>query len=156
LLSEKYQSAKEKAEQCIDLNPSLTKCYWKKALAHIYLGELEEADKNIAISIKMGYNIDVAKLLLQRQRAYIKLLETIGDKDENQELFIEIYKRLAEIYRGLIAHVDPESFQYHASLAYIYKELGEYDKARKQAMIVLELSPESKENIEEFLRTLPR
>ena len=156
-LSGKYQTAKEKAEQCINLNPNLILCWWKKALAHIYLNELEQADESIAISIKMGYDINSAKLCFQQQRAYIKLLETIeNDKDKNQELFIEIYKRLANIYIGLIMYVDAENFQYHASLAYVYRELGEYDKAMKEAMIVLELSPESKPNIDAFLESLPK
>ncbi len=150
-LSGNYQGVKLKAEQCINLNPKLTHCWWKKALAHIYLGELEQADENIAISIKMKYNINSGKSLVQLQQAYIKALETIEDiKDK-----IECYQRLADVYERLIIHVNPENFQYHASLAYIYRELGEYDKAREQAMIVLELSPESRQNIEDFLKTLP-
>ena len=115
------------------------------------MGEFEQADKNIAIAIEKGLNPNSGESLSQLQKAYIKALETIKDTEDK----IECYERLADVFRKLIVHIDSENFQYHASLAYVYKELGEYDKAREEAMIVLELSPESKQAIEEFLRTLP-
>jgi len=153
LLTGEYQKTKEKAQKCLDLNPDNNLCWWQKALANIYLGEFEQADKNIAIAIEKGLNPNSGESLSQLQKAYIKALETIEDK--NKELYIECYERLADVFRKLILHIDSENFQYHASLAYVYKELGEYDKAREEAMIVLELSPESKLNIDEFLKTLP-
>jgi len=149
-LSGKYQEGKEKAEKCINLNPNLIDCYWKKALAHIYLAEFEQADKTITIAVKKGHNPNSKKSLIQLQRAYIKALETIEDK----ELYIECYKRLADIYKELIS-IDSKNFQYHASLAYVYRELGEYDKARKEALIVIELSPDLKEEVNKFLISLP-
>jgi len=151
LLTGEYQKTKEKAQKCLDLNPDNNLCWWQKALANIYLGEFEQADKNIAIAIEKGLNPNSGESLSQLQKAYIKALETIKDTEDK----IECYERLADVFRKLIVHIDSENFQYHASLAYVYKELGEYDKAREEAMIVLELSPESKQAIEEFLRTLP-
>ncbi len=153
-ISGKYQTAKEKAEQCINLNPKLAHCWWKKALAHIYLNELEQADENMAISIKMGHNINSDKNLFKLQRAYMKLFESIENEDKNEELFIEIYKRLADVYDRLIAWADPESFQYHASLSYIYKEIGEYDKARDRALNIVRLFPDLLGDAEEFFKSI--
>jgi len=146
-LSENYQGAKEKAEQCINLNPKLVNCWWKKALAHIYLGELEQSDKTIAIAIEKGHEPYTKKSLIQLQQTYIKALETIEDK-------IECYKRLAHVYQRLIGHVDSENFQYHASLAYIYKELEEYDKTREQTLKIVKLFPDLLGDAEEFFKSI--
>ena len=51
--------------------------------------------------------------------------------------------------------LDPTNPQYRATLAFLYKELGEFEKAREQALEVLRLAPENKGQVEEFLRTLP-
>jgi protein involved in temperature-dependent protein secretion len=64
------------------------------------------------------------------------------------------YEILRDLYIEQIK-LSPRNFQYHASLAYAHSILGEYDKAREQAAIVLELSPESRDNVEAFLKTLP-
>ena len=154
-LFEDYQAAKEKTEQCINLNPNLSYCWWKKAIAHIYLKEFEQADKTIKIAHEKGHSSISKQSLLQLQKTYVAVLKTIEDKDKNKELYIECHKKLADVYEKLI-YIDYWNFQYHASLAYIYKEIGEYDKAREQAMIVLQISPESKPNIDAFLNTLPK
>lgn len=147
LLFKEYQSAKEKSEECINLIPNSASCWWKKALANIYLGETEQAKEDIKTAAQKGYDIESKKSYSQLVSAYAQLAEATKK--------IEHFKPLVDIYQKLISF-EPDNFQYHASLAYVYKILGEYDKAKKEAMIVLKLSPESKPNIDEFLRTLPR
>ena len=72
-------------------------------------------------------------------------------KDTNDKKYYEILK---DLYIEQIK-LRPGNFQTHASLAYAYSVLGEYDKAREQAAMVLELSPESKDNVKAFLDSLP-
>jgi len=67
---------------------------------------------------------------------------------------LQNYNELISIFQYLIEK-NPNNFQYHASLAYAYKLTGNYELARKEAMIVIELSPESKEITEQFLKSLP-
>ncbi|MBZ9572254.1 O-antigen ligase family protein [Patescibacteria group bacterium] len=145
LLTDEYQKAKEKAQQCIDLNPEMAKCWWLKGLAHRYAGEEKEARENIEKAVEKGYDINSKSSLLQLATVYGKMVESSGD--------LKYYQILSDTYQKLI-NIEPKNFQYHASLAYIYKMLGDYEKARQEAEIVLKLSPESKENVEEFLRSL--
>jgi tetratricopeptide (TPR) repeat protein len=79
--------------------------------------------------------------------------EILADKLD-ADIALGNYKELVSVYKYLIEK-NPGNFQYHASLAFAYKLTGDYANARKEAMIVLQLSPESKPNIEEFLETLP-
>ena len=57
-------------------------------------------------------------------------------------------------YESLIS-LNPENIQYYATLAAVYKETGDYKNARKTALKVIELSPESKDEVNAFLNTLP-
>jgi Flp pilus assembly protein TadD len=58
------------------------------------------------------------------------------------------------VFEKLIA-INQNNPQYRSSLAYFYRQTGQYEKARIQALKVLELSPESKPNVDAFLKTLP-
>lgn len=138
IVSENYQLMKEKSQKCISLNQKLADCYWYQGLAKIYLGDFKEGNINIEIARKKGYNATSLISLLQLATAYNL------HKD---------YKALAEIYQELI-NKNPKEVQYHATLAFIYAELGEYKKAREEALKVLELQPEARANVEEFLRSL--
>jgi O-antigen ligase len=72
----------------------------------------------------------------------------------NTDIALENYENLILDYKYLIEQ-DPNNFQHHASLAYAYKITGDYANAKKEAQEVLRLSPESKPNVDAFLRTLP-
>lgn len=146
LINRNYQEAKQKAEQCIEYAPENGDCWWGKALALSGLNELEEASECMEIAASKGYQIEAVNALNQLVKLYSNLA-----KDTNE---IKYYEALVGFYQKLIK-LDYNNFQYHASLAYAYKMVGEYDKAREEAMIVMELSPESRQNVEEFLKTLP-
>ena len=138
IASGKYQIAKEKAQKCIDVNPNLSDCYWLMGLTQGYLENFEEFNSFIALAQKKGYNINSKESLSQLINVYIKT---------------ENYQGLAETYSKLIS-IEPKNAQFHAYLAVVYKELGEIEKAKKEALKVLELQPEAKAEIEEFLRSL--
>ncbi|MBL7156479.1 MAG: O-antigen ligase family protein [Candidatus Pacebacteria bacterium] len=147
LLSEKYQTAKEKAEQCINLNPKFAYCSWLKALSNIYLHEFEQADKDIATAIEKGHDHDSSKSLFQLHKAYLTALES----SPNKEFDMKCYEKLAEVYKNLTLYTDPNNIQYYISLAEIYKILGRYIEAREQAILIVRHSKESQEKVKEFL-----
>jgi len=134
-----YKNAQDYSEKCITLNPNLGDCYWYLALSKIYLKDTDGAQKDIQAASDKKYNINSKVSLGDLSNAY----GSISD-----------YQDLVPIYEKLIA-IDTNFAQYHSSLAFFYKELGEYDKARQEALKVLQLSPESKQNVDDFLKTLP-
>jgi len=66
---------------------------------------------------------------------------------------VENYAGLAETYPKLI-EIEPDNAQYYASLAFVYKELGQIKEAKKTALKIIELFPEHQQAAEEFLQTL--
>jgi len=139
LVSGEFQKMKEKSQKCIEVNPKLVECYWFKGLSEIALGNFGEGKKNIEIAEEKRYASNTLLALTQ--------LAKVHGTAKN-------YQELVEIYLQLIS-INPEEPQYHASLAFVYKELGEFEKAKKEAQIILELAPEFKEEVETFLRELP-
>lgn len=142
-----FENADKRIDQCISINPKFGDCWWLKALIYINQGKIEEGTEYMEIAEQKGTNLNDKKTLNQLLKVYIRLVK-------EKEGF-KYYRTIADIYEKLI-ELDYENFQYHASLAFTYKTLGEYDKAREQAMIVIELSPESKVNVDAFLKTLPQ
>ena len=134
----KYEESAEKAKKCLELNPRIAACWWYQGIAQIYTGEMEEARENILIAKQKGYPINSEKSLLELADAH--------SKDEN-------YAELEKIYILLTKH-SPENFQYHASLSYVYKMRGKIEKAKAQALRVLEISPELEKDINEFIKSL--
>ncbi|MCK4781621.1 O-antigen ligase family protein [Candidatus Parcubacteria bacterium] len=138
ILTGEYQKAKEKARECVDISVDFAECWQLKGLSQIYLGEIKQGKECLKIAKKQGYALESYKSLSQLVSAYIK---------------VESYPDLIEIYPKIIKF-EPENFQYWASLAVCYQAVGDYENARKAAQKVIELSPESKPNVEEFLKTL--
>jgi len=110
------------------------------ALSNIYLGEEEMAKEDMEIAKEKGYQIDSEISLLELAKAYLKR---------------EKYQELIKIYQKLIA-IKPENPKYYIALAVFYKETGQIEEAKKEALKILELFPEYKEEVEEFLKTLSK
>lgn len=138
LVANNFQLMKEKSQKCIDVNPNLSDCYWFNGLAEIFLGNLDEGKINIKIAEEKGFGVNSLISLTQLVKAHS---------------IAKNYEELVIIYQKLI-FLKPEEPQYHATLAFVYKELKDYKKAREEAMKVLELQPEAREMVDEFLRTL--
>ncbi|MEA3344533.1 MAG: O-antigen ligase family protein, partial [Patescibacteria group bacterium] len=133
-----YQKMKEKSEECISLNENMAGCYWYLALSEIFLGENEPAKEHLEIAREKRYAVDILTSLNQLKIAY--------SSTKNYEELVRIYEKLIKL--------NPKEPQHHASLAFVYKNLEEYEKARKEALIFLDLSPEAKAEVDLFLKTL--
>lgn len=111
------------------------------------MGNQKEADNDMKIADQKGFNKNSESSLVQLIGAYSKMADT---SPKNFHYYQDILVR----YQQLIK-MKPDNFQYHASLAFVYKTVGDYKNARIEAQKVIELSPESKANVEAFLKTLP-
>jgi O-antigen ligase/tetratricopeptide (TPR) repeat protein len=138
IVSNNFQKAKEYSQKCIDINKNYGDCHLELAISQIYLNDVDSAKQNIQTASEKT-KIDTEDKLLDLSQAY----EHIGD-----------YESLVPIFEKLI-ELKPNDVQNRSTLAFVYSQVGQYKKAREQALKVLELSPESKDNVEEFLRTLP-
>jgi len=134
-----YKNAENISEKCIALNSNIGDCYWYLGLAEIYLDDYTDANKNMQLAGEKGVNVNSETSLDDLANAYGSFPD---------------YKNLEPVFEKLIA-INPNNPQYHSTLALIYAKLGEYDKARQEAATVLQLSPQSKPNVDEFLKTLP-
>lgn len=63
------------------------------------------------------------------------------------------YPGLVKTYSALI-ELEPNNAQNYASLAFVYKELGQIEEAKKTALKIIELFPEHRAEAENFLKTL--
>ncbi len=140
LVSGDYQKALDKSQICINLNQKLPECYWLRGVTQIYLNKIDDAKKSLQLSIDNGFdgNQDIASL----------------NQLANAYAFSKNYAELVTTYEKIVVISDLP--QYRASLAFAYREIGQYKKAREMALIFLKLMPEAKNEVDAFLRTLPQ
>jgi tetratricopeptide (TPR) repeat protein len=142
-----YKNALDKANECLRINPGYGTCDWYKALADLGLKNKSEYEKYLALAKDNGFDTGSDESLKSIIMIYIQL--TAKNPSD-----LDSYKEMAKIYKQL-SNTFSNNYQYHASLAFVYRALGDYADARIEAQKVLELSPESKQNVEDFLKTLP-
>ncbi|MDP2741443.1 MAG: O-antigen ligase family protein [bacterium] len=135
LIASDYQTMIKLGEDCIKIDPNVSECYWYLGIAEIFSGEQEKGKKHIQDSREKG---PFSPYWVQLGVAYIS--------QKN-------YEDAAEAYRHAIRYNDWQNPGYHAVLAFLYKQLGDYEKAKIEAMEVFNLQPENKE-VPEFLRLL--
>ncbi len=134
-----YEKMVENANQCALDYPDFSTCWWLRALAKIHLKDFSDAKKDIQTAIDKNFNVDNALSLSQLINAYLD---------------VEQYKEMVPLYIKLI-NLDPSITRHHSSLAVLYAKLGQYQKAREEALIILHFAPEKKADIDNFLKTLP-
>jgi O-antigen ligase/tetratricopeptide (TPR) repeat protein len=141
-----YELAEQKADACIALNENYIYCWWLKALAKSYLGDKTGFEQLLSEAKKRGFQTNDQDVLEMAANMYIKIND---------------YKSLVEVYINLI-NIAPENniaektakAQLYASLATAYKEIGKIKEARESALKILELEPNAKPLVDEFLKTL--
>ena len=139
-MTQEYDKALEETDRCLELKPDQEICWYQKGLAEI--GLRRDSVDSFINAEEHGYKVGSVPSLIEKVRIYGSLTPTI-----------EVYTSLKDIYLSLIK-MEPRSPQWRASLAFVYKELGDTQSARQQALELLKLSPESKGSVEEFLKSL--
>ena len=139
MLSGDYENMKNEAQKCVATYPEAGECYWLLGISKIYDKDFASAKKYMETASQKEFNTHSILALYDLADAYS---------------VIKDYKNLSLVYEQLIES-KPTAAQYHASLAFIYRELGEYQKARKEALALLKLAPEKKDEVDAFLQTLP-
>ncbi|MFH1585095.1 MAG: O-antigen ligase family protein, partial [Patescibacteria group bacterium] len=131
-LAGNYARAVETAEQCIALNPENNECLWERALANVYMGNLEAVERD--------FNE------LENQRflpfSHINQLAFAYKDTGHYDLMAKPYERLAYMTK------EPK---YAASLALTHKELGNWDEAHEAALLILKWDSTLRSQVEEFL-----
>lgn len=144
--AKEYMEAEKTADDCVQLFPDNSECWWLKGIIKIVSNDITKGKEFINIATGRKY----ATFEYNPQQELLNAYVSVKDKNQSREY----YKDLILIYERLI-ELSPKNYQWHASLAFVYRTLGEYAKAKKQALIMLELDPKLKPSVEAFLKTLP-
>lgn len=136
-----YKKAINYTQQCVAMNPETGLCYFYLAISQIYNKNLSDYTDSLKMAKDHKFDLDAESNLIEIADAY----GSIPD-----------YEKLAETFEKLLTiDRNKKIAQYHSSLAFFYSKLGRYNDARKEALEVLKVSPESKQSVDEFLKTLP-
>ena len=138
-----FEKAKEKAQKCIDLNSLYGGCYWLMALTQGYLKDSEQFNYHFKLAQEKSYNTEGREALQSLVNLYFKT--------GNFPALADIYLKLIEITEN-----KQEKAQLLGSLAFVYAQLGEIERARETALKILEILPEAKPDVDAFLQNLPR
>ncbi|GAI20053.1 unnamed protein product, partial [marine sediment metagenome] len=133
-----FKTAKEKSDYCLKIYPDFSECCWLSGLINIYLNDIEKGKDFIEKAKEKKYPVNNEISLNQLIEAFAQ--------NEN-------YKEIAPLYENLIK-INPSQVQYKTSLAFVYRELGEYEKARELALEILKTNPELEDAVKKFLKTL--
>lgn len=136
-----YNFAREKATECLNIYSKFGACDWFMVLISGYLGDNAQVEFYTNEANKNGYNTNSEEALKQLA---------------NMQMEINDYKNLATTYEKMIAQKEniQEKAQLLASLAAVYNDLGNTKKARETALKILDIMPEAKAMVDEFLKTL--
>lgn len=131
-----YETAKEKVQTCIDINPELGICWWTMVEINIATGEIDEAKKNIKMAGERNYPINSEELLLEVLTLYINL--------ENN---IDHYKEICEIAYKLYELKD-DNVGYNIKALTCYIKENKKEKAELLAEEIKQLWPEEADIID--------
>ncbi|GAI47587.1 unnamed protein product, partial [marine sediment metagenome] len=144
----------KKGNQLLKENIKIQPYYTKNWL---FLGEFTN------VLIEKEKNPEVRQELIKEAIYYFEKAYLLSPKREeslsqliNMYIRIKNYPGLAETYPRLISITSDKTkkAQLYASLAVVYKELGDKGKAREVVLKALELHPAAKPVVDEFLRSL--
>lgn len=135
-----YDGAAKIMDQAIAINPNIAQTYWSYAL--IYSERPEDQDRMFTY-IKEA----VAKKMTFTNITYIENILPIFQQDPID------YDSLEYLYTQAI-NLDRKDPQWYASLAAVYKEKGEKEKAIDTVKKILEIDPEYQPQVLEFIKDL--
>ncbi|MEK7536873.1 MAG: tetratricopeptide repeat protein [Patescibacteria group bacterium] len=131
-----YQKAIEWFEKVVELNPEVGLSHWYLGITTAQAGQLR---KGAEIIEKSEYNY--------------KSTETDALRMLDIYFNLKDFHKVAEVYEALIK-INPKDPQYHASLAVAYREIGERDKAIKEAQAAAIIDPSFAKEAQDFINSL--
>ncbi|MFA5299153.1 MAG: O-antigen ligase family protein [Lutibacter sp.] len=134
LIAEDYRAMQKIANDCINIDSGQGICYWYLGVAEIFLGDQKSGKMHIQEALDKG---GFSPQYIQLGAAYL-----------NQKN----YKDAADAYHQLVVSY-PNNAGYHAIMAMLSKEIGDYDRAIAEALKVFQLQPNNEESIQ-FLQLL--
>ena len=139
LSEKKINEAVAAFQQALELNPETVESYWFLGMAYAQAGNIQEAVKYVEQAISMGYNYknsfsDIGRL--------INLYEKVGD-----------YYKIIDYYKAAI-ELQPKNAQLYASLAAVYKTVGDIENASFYALKAAEIDPKFASESEAFINSL--
>jgi tetratricopeptide (TPR) repeat protein len=134
----RYEEGKQKLLKAISFDAQFAEAYFMLGLGSIYQRDFEEADGYFDEANKRGIDMKDPNRLLQLVFVYNEI--------QNHEEIIKVMEKIIEL--------DPKTIQHYASLATIYKKVGNIEKAKEIALKILEIELEANAEVEEFIRTL--
>ena len=138
VLDQKYEQGIKEAQKAIEIDPKLAVAYYLLGTTYFQTGDLEQANKNLIKAAELNY------LFMQtNQIAYVANL-LVAEKD---------YQTIEKLYLRAIK-LEPENYSWYINLAATYGKMRQKEKAIKYANKVLELNPEAKESVEEFIQLI--
>lgn len=124
-LIKNYPAMEQNSKDCLKISEKFGGCWWYLGIAEIFQGRQEDGKIHIAQAQKLGFDPSIFQLI----EAYLS--------QKNYKDAIPIY---AQIVRD-----NPENANYHANLAFLYRQIGDYENAGGEAIKVFKLQPDNKE-----------
>ena len=139
LFQGEQEEAVEFLQKAVDLNPQYTPSHWYLVSALRIAGNYESALAEVKEAEKLGYNW---KKSVSDLKQVAEIYKALGD----ESALLSLCEEGVELY--------PTDAQLWTNLTDTYAALGEKEKAKQAAEKLLELKPELKEEIEQFLKNL--
>jgi tetratricopeptide (TPR) repeat protein len=134
LIAENYAAMEITGKECVAIDSRFGECHWHLGISQIFLGNQEEGTKNIELAFQNGY---VTPPYKQLAVAYMS--------QKNWKAATAAYEKIPIYYDE--ASVDVAA-SHHATLAYLYKQSGNYTKAGEEALKVFRLQPDNQEVVQ--------
>jgi O-antigen ligase len=137
VMAGKFDEAIEVIQKAISLNDRLADSYWELAKAYFQKQDFVKAKEALIKTIGMGYHISEENL-----DKFFPLFEVTKSK-ENEIQFLEL-----AVKNGTT------NYLYYSTLANLYYQKGEYEKAIGYARQSADLNPATKEKVDKFIESV--
>lgn len=137
LMAGKLDDAVKTAEYAVNLNNKFGESYWELTKTYYIAMEKEKAKESLIKTINLGYYISEDNLLM-----FEPLFRT-KESIENQIEFLE-----------LIVKNGTKNYLYPSTLAGLYLQIGEKEKAIEYAKRSAEINPDAKEKVDNFIKSI--
>lgn len=134
-----FEKAKEKTQECIDLNSKTSNCWWRLALINIKTNKIEQGKENIRIAQEKGFPIYVEFNLLELKENYL----SINNDEQYLEEICDINYKLKEV-KG-------DNPNYKINVLACYIKFKEYDKIKEMVNYIVKYYKNYGERAEEVL-----